>query len=287
MKLAFFGTGLMGQPMVRRLLQSGHEVAVYNRTARKARELEGDGALVMSGPREALEGREAVILMLTDAAAIDSVLDGVPGTSWRGKTLIQMGTIAPAESMRLQGWITASGGDYFECPVLGSRKEAQTGRLILMVGSSPAQFAKWRAWLKCFGPDPQWIGDVGQAAALKLALNQLIASLMSAFSVSLGIIQRRGISPELFMSILRQSALYAPTFIKKYPRLIERNFSQPNFPVRHLLKDVDLILGECRQDGLAVGHLEGVRAVLSKAEEAGLGDRDYSALWEIINPVGQ
>lgn len=285
MKLAFFGTGLMGRPMVRRLLEAGHEVAVYNRTARKARELEGDGAAVMPGPREAVGRGEAVILMLTDAAAIDAVLDGVPEASLRDKTVIQMGTIAPAESVRLQERIMAAGGDYFECPVLGSRKETAAGRLILMAGARPEQFHQWRALLECFGPSPQLIGAVGQASAFKLAVNQLIAGLMSTFAVSLGMIQSRGIDPDLFMSLLRQSALYAPTFHKKLPRLLSRNFRDPNFPVRHLLKDVDLIMAECRRDGVVASHLDGIHAVLERALAAGLGDRDYSALFDIINPV--
>jgi len=277
----------MGQPMVRRLLQAGHRVSVYNRTASKAEALKEFGALVMSTPQAAVENGECVILMLSDAAAIEQVLFAVPPERLRGRTVIQMGTIAVRESRDFCDRLQGLGADYLECPVLGSRKEARSGRLILMVGARPEQYREWRSFLKCFGPDPQYIGGVGQAAALKLALNQLIAALMSAFSVSLGMIQHAGVSIDFFMSILRQSALYAPTFNKKLTRLLKRDFTDPNFPVRHLLKDVDLIIAECRQTGISIGHLQGIRGILAEAVTAGLGDQDYSAMSEMILPQDQ
>lgn len=275
----------MGQPMVRRLLETGHRVAVYNRTREKAEVLSDAGAVITFTPREAVEQGQCVLFMLSDGAAIEQVLAGIPKESLHGRTVIQMGTIAVRESRAFCEQVKKMGGDYLECPVLGSRKETQAGRLILMVGASLEQYRQWRSFLTCFGPDPQYIGEVGQAAAFKLALNQLIASLMSAFSVSLGMIEREGISSDLFMSVLRQSALYAPMFYKKLPRLLKRNFSDPNFPVRHLVKDVDLIISDCRSKGLSVEHLRGIRTVLEEALNAGLGDQDYSAMFEIIQPL--
>ena len=159
----------------------------------------------------------------------------------------------------------------------------KAGELQLMVGASEEQFAKWSDFLENFG-SPVLLGAVGAASSTKLALNQLIAAMSCAFALSLGFVQRQGVDVEQFMSILRQSALYAPTFDKKLPQMLERNFANPNFPIKHLLKDTNLFLTEAEAIGLNVISLEGVRKVLEMAQQLGLAEADYSSLFAAINP---
>ena len=85
------------------------------------------------------------------------------------------------------------------------------------------------------------------------------------------------------MQILRQSALYAPTFDKKLQRMLDSNYSNPNFPTKHLLKDTDLFLSEAQSVALNVSSLEGVRQVLEMAQQLGLSEEDYSSLFAAIN----
>jgi 3-hydroxyisobutyrate dehydrogenase len=197
-----------------------------------------------------------------------------------------MGTIAPAESRSIGDKVVKAGGDYLEAPVLGSIPQVKSGELIVMVGSAPEQLDRWSQLLQHFGPDPVRLGDVGAAAAVKLALNQLIASLSAAFSLSLGMIRQQGADVEQFMQILRQSALYAPTFDKKLSRMLEGNFANPNFPTKHLLKDTDLFLEEARSLGQDPASLEGVRQIVQKAIAQNLADEDYSSLFQAINGNG-
>ena len=89
-----------------------------------------------------------------------------------------------------------------------------------------------RGLYKIFGTNIFYVGKVGKASALKLALNQLIASLTAAFSVSLSYVQKNEIDSELFMDILRKSALYAPTFDKKLANYESQNFDKTNFGCR-------------------------------------------------------
>lgn len=126
---------------------------------------------------------------------------------------------------------------------------------------------------------------MGKASALKLALNQLIASLTASFSLSLGLVLHAGVDPDIFMRVLRNSALYAPTFDKKLDNMKNRNFIPPNFPVKHLLKDVDLILNSSSKAGLNTAQLEGARKILVDAIEKGLKEEDYSALYNAVNPA--
>jgi 3-hydroxyisobutyrate dehydrogenase len=156
--------------------------------------------------------------------------------------------------------------------------------LQVMVGASREQFERWGSLLECFGKALVLVGPVGQAAALKLALNQLIASMTAAFALSLGFVERHRVPVSRFMEILRPSALYAPTFDKKLPRMVSRDYSSPTFPAKHLAKDVSLFLEAARGQELETSSLESCLALLRSTLAAGLGDTDYSSLYEATCP---
>ncbi|MBE9229445.1 NAD(P)-dependent oxidoreductase [Phormidium sp. LEGE 05292] len=285
MKVGFLGTGLMGKPLVQRLLTAKIPVIAYNRTASKLDELKTAGVEVVDSPESAIANSDCIILMLTNASAIEQVLlSDRAKIQLKGRTIIQMGTISPQESQEIEKQVIAAGGEYLEAPVLGSIPEAETGKLIVMVGGTSEQFVKWSNLLKNFGSEPRLIGAVGTAAAVKLALNQLIASLTTAFALSLSLVEKQGVEVETFMEILRQSALYAPTFDKKLKRMLERDFTKPNFPTKHLLKDTNLFLNQAQSNNLNTNSLEGVRQILEIAQQMGLADADYSALFNAVNP---
>ena len=282
MNVTLIGTGLMGYPMAERLTQF-HSLAVYNRTKTKAEPLRNLGAAIASTPAEAIVHGQVIILMLADAKAIKEILFSGKKCNLKNKTVIQMGTIASSESIHFKEKISKQGGDYLECPVLGSIKEAREGKLHLMVGASQKQFQQWQEFLKCFGPEPRLIGPVGKGAALKLAMNQLIASHISGFSLSLGLVQRSGISVDDFMAILRKSALYAPMFDNKLPRMINKDYANPNFSTKHMLKDVNLFLKEAKARGLKAKVLEEIRDLLKQTLK-NFAEDDYSAVLNIISP---
>ena len=282
MKIAFLGTGILGYPMAEKLLEHGHELHVYNRTIQKAEGLKEAGAFLHGKAPEAIQASELIILVLSDANAIEQVLFEKEKIL-AGKTVIQMGTIASSQSRYFLKRVEKLNGEYFECPVLGSRSEAQEAKLILMAGSSAEQFDRYRDVLSCFGPAPRHVGEVGQAARLKLALNQLIAAHASCFSLSLGLIERSGIDTGLFMEILQESALFAPMYSKKLKNWLAHDYDDPNFPLKHLVKDVVLIAQEAREAKLNTSILEAILAVLKKAEKEGLAEKDYSSVYEAIN----
>ncbi|MEM9903479.1 MAG: NAD(P)-dependent oxidoreductase [Cyanobacteria bacterium P01_D01_bin.44] len=286
MKIGFLGTGLMGAPMAVQLQKAGHQVTAWNRTQAKLEPLVSEGIEVASSPQAAITTTDAIVIMLTDALAIEeTLLNDEARAALLGRTVIQMSTIAPAESKALAQKVSAVGGDYLESPVLGSIPEAKSGRLILMVGASPGQFKQWLPVLQCLGPDPTLIGPVGAGAAVKLAMNQLIGSLTAAFAMSLGLVQSEGIDVETFMGIVRQSALYAPTFDKKLQRMCDRNFANPNFPTKHLLKDMALFVKAAEAQGIDAIAAESVSQLAGKALALGLADADYSALFAAVNPM--
>ena len=283
--IALLGTGLLGRAIAERLQAVGHTVIAYNRTAAKALPLQAQGITVVGTSELAVTQAQCVLLLLTDAAAIRSVLfSSACAAALKDRTIVQMGTIGSRESLGIQREVEHYGGTYCEAPVLGSLAEAKVGTLFVMVGASVDLFTQLTPLFSSLGREPRLIGPVGKAAALKLALNHLIAAETSAFALSLGLIQRSGVSVDTFMAILRESALFAPTFDKKLPRLLKRDYHQPNFSTRHLLKDVLLCLNEAAGCGLATNTLEGLRSILEGTIAQGLGELDYSALYERISP---
>jgi 3-hydroxyisobutyrate dehydrogenase len=287
MQLGFIGTGLMGQPMAERLLKAQHTVTVYNRTPHKLAPLTAAGAIAAPTPEALLSSTEATVVMVTNAAALrETLLSEAAKPYLAGHTILQMSTIAPQESQAICQAVLDCGGHYLEAPVLGSIPEAQQGALQIMVGASPADFEQWAPLLSALGPNPQYIGPVGTATALKLALNQLIGSLTTAFSSSLGLCQHYNVPTDALMQILRQSALYAPTFDKKLDRMLSRNFDNPNFPAKHLLKDIQLFIDAAELSNL---NLEAVRAIchLLETTTTHSADRDYSVLFETVYPQSQ
>ena len=276
--IAWLGTGLMGAPMAVRLLEHQYQVRVWNRTLAKAQPLERKGARLSSGPKEALADANILVTMLSDFPATKAVLSELDFT---GKTLIQMATIAPEESRSLAQMIREKGGDYLEAPLLGSIPEAKSGNLIIMIGGKQEVFNKVRPVLEILGSELTFIGEIGQAAALKLALNQLIASLTVAFATSLAFVETHDVAVDGFMKVLRKSALYAPTFDKKLPRMHSHDYTNPNFPTEHLLKDIRLFLHSANEfDSTAM------EAVAKLYQKSATDHRfeDYSCVFEAVNP---
>ncbi len=284
MHISLVGTGLMGAAMTERLLTLGHDVVVYNRTKDKCRVLQQQGAILARSAAEAIQASPCTILMLSDAAAIHDAVFAARKPDFQNRTVIQMGTIAPSESLALGYAIRSGIGDYFEAPVLGSITEARAGRLVVMVGGTAEHVERWNEALTCFCEAPVLVGPIGQAATLKLALNQLLAAQMTAFALSLGLIQRSGVAVGTFMNVLRQSSLMAPMFERKLPRLLDRDYANPRFSTGNLLKDVRLSLQAAKEANVATPSLDGVRDVFEHAVALGLHDLDYAAVYEAVAP---
>lgn len=281
MKVAFLGTGLMGSLMAERLIQHKYDLILWNRTESKTMKLKQLGAEIADSPSSAIQKAELVITMLADYVAVSSVLFEKE-LSYKNKTVIQMSTISPGESELLMERINLKGGEYLEAPVLGGLAQIPDGKLLPMVGASKELFVKWEMFLHNFAENVFYIGNVGKGSAAKLACNQLIASLLSAFSMSLGYITEQNIDPEIFMQVIRPSSYYVPAFDRKKDAMISGDYSETNFPLKHLNKDVKLAIENFGNSNVNVDPLSKVNEILELAIKSNLGNLDYSALHQII-----
>lgn len=277
--IALLGTGLLGEAIGQRLLNQGLALRVWNRSPERCATLLAAGATALPDLHGAAQGCDAVITVLRDGAVTADVVRALGPL--QGATVIPMGTMGVGESQALANQTTDQGGDYLEAPVLGSKPQALNGTLLVMAGGDAAVFDRHRGLLGHLADAPQRVGPVGSGAATKLALNQLIASLTHSFSLSLRLIQQAGVPVDTFMEILRPSALYAPTFDKKLQRMLDGEYSDPNFSTALLRKDLLLFLREATDQGLDADGLAGVAALLERASGTELDGKDYCALHEL------
>ena len=285
MKIAVLGMGLLGTEIALRLKRQGRVVIGWNRGEERAEAARQRGLTLAATAGEAIAAADLILLVLGDARAIlDTLFEQGEADALAGRILVQMGTIAPHESRDIAARVAAQSGEYLEAPVLGSLPEAREGRLILMAGGDSELFERCQPLFLDLSRDPQRIGEVGQAAALKLAMNQLIAGLTATFSLSLGLVRREGIAVDQFMTLLRSSALYAPTFDKKLANYQRHEYGAANFPLKHLHKDVKLFRRVAEQAGLDTQLTDAIEAQCRLALARGLGEQDYSALYEAICP---
>jgi len=278
MEITLVGSGLLGTAIGERLLARGYRLHVWNRRQERAQALVAAGAQLASSPAEAVAAGELVITVLSDGPITAEVLLNQAGTALPGRLVLQVATIAPAESRDLAIALQQRGARYLETPVLGSRPEALAGGLQVMVGGELADLERARRVLMALGGEPRHLGPVGAALHTKLALNQLIASLTHSFSLALHVVQQAGVEVETLMAILRESALYAPTFDKKLAKELADDYSNPNFPTAHLRKDLQLFLTAAAALQLETQGLRGLAELLERATAAGLDELDYSSL---------
>ncbi len=281
MKISFLGTGLLGFALAEELLKENYHLFVYNRTKSKTEKLTNySNCFVFDSPNNAIENSDIIISVLADYTANISVISRC--NSLTGKTFFQMGTLSSDQNIELAKKIESLGGEFIESPVLGSIPQIKTRTLITLVGASETQFQKWIEFFKIFSSKIVHIGEIGKASAMKLALNHLIASLTASFSMSLGFIQKSGIDIEKFMDILRESAIYAPTFDKKLGKMLNRDFEQANFPLKHLLKDVNLVTESFSKLGIDTKISEVISNLIEKGISNGESELDYSAIYNSI-----
>ena len=278
MEITLVGSGLLGTAIGERLLARGYRLHVWNRRQERAQALVAAGAQLASSPAEAVAAGELVITVLSDGPITAEVLLNQAGTALPGRLVLQVATIAPAESRDLAIALQQRSARYLETPVLGSRPEALAGCLQVMVGGDLADLERARPVLMALGGEPRHLGPVGAALHTKLALNQLIASLTHSFSLALHVVQQAGVEVETFMAILRESALYAPTFDKKLAKELADDYSNPNFPTAHLRKDLQLFLTAAAALQLETKGLRGLAELLQGATAAALDELDYSSL---------
>ena len=276
-KVAFCGLGLMGEPMARRVLDGGHDLTVWNRTASKADGLREAGAAVASTPADAARGAEAAITMLADPGALEDVVfgpDGLAEALVSGSALIEMSTIGP-DAARDVAERLPEGVDMVDAPVRGSVGAARDGTLKILVGASGDAMARWQPLLETMGA-PTHAGPVGSGAAMKLVNNFAVLSLTSILGDALVLADAMELDTTAVLDMLADTPLGAAVGMQR--EKVETGRYPTAFKLWLARKDVGLALETVGARGRRLRVGEAVHAALRAAEADGRGDYDHAAV---------
>lgn len=285
MQIGIAGTGKMGSAVGTRLLALGHGVVVWNRTRERALPLLEAGAAWAASPRLLAERAEAVITIVTDAAALDDVYganDGLLAAPPKDFLFIDMSTIAPASQRAMGSRAAAVGAAYLECPVGGSVGPAREGKLLGLAGGAPEHFARARPILELLCRRVEHLGPLGAGSAMKLAINLPLMVYWQTLGEALSLIQPLGLDPARVVDIFSDSS-GGPNMLKVRGPMIAQALAgagggQVTVDLATMRKDVRSMLDQ--------GALEHVRMpvtavaldCMDRAAGAGLNGADCTQL---------
>jgi len=274
--VAVVGLGAMGSRMARRFLDAGHNVIVWNRTPARMAPLTERGATAAESPADAARRAEAAVIMVADPAALRDVTegpDGVAAGAGRSTTLIQMSTVGLEPVKRLASALPAGTG-LLDAPVLGSVAEAESGSLRIFVGGEPSLVERWTPLLSTLG-SPLHVGPVGAGSAAKLVANSTLFGVLGALGEALVLAKRLGLSQDVAFEVLAATPLGAQA--ERRRPSIESGEYPARFSLALARKDADLVSDAAAATGADLRVGEAARTWLADAQDAGLGDEDYSA----------
>jgi HAD superfamily hydrolase (TIGR01450 family) len=275
--VAIVGLGGMGSRIAIRLRQNGHEVIVWNRSPRKVSPLLEMGAVAAVTPADAARRADVLITMVADPLALRAVTegpDGVAAGAGESLTVIEMSTVGPAAVARLAS-VLPPGTGLLDAPVLGSHAEAESGSLTIFVGGPTPLVQAMASLLSALG-DILHVGDLGAGAAAKLVANATLFGTLGMVGEALALARGLGLSTDATYRVLAVTPLAAQAERRRHA--IEADDYAPRFPLALARKDANLITEAAETAHVDLRLTRAAESWLVEAENAGIGDLDYTAV---------
>ncbi len=280
-KVGFIGLGIMGEPMCRNVLAKGHDVTVYNRTPAKMGPLVAAGAKAAASLADLVRRSDVTITMVSDPVAVHDVVTAKGGLLTAlspGKTYIDMTTVSPETSRGIARLVRETGADYLEAPVLGSRKPATDGTLVILTGGDPEVSRRMEPLLLAMGSRVIPMGETGMAAHMKLIINQILGTVLCVFAEGALAGMEAGLSAEKILDVVGNSVVACPAIRLKGPDMLDERVFTPNFPLKHAHKDMRLAAETGKKAGVPTPVTDAACGLFAIARDKGFGDRDISAV---------
>jgi 3-hydroxyisobutyrate dehydrogenase len=282
-RVGFIGLGGMGSRMASRLLSAGYQVAVYNRTRRRAEDLQRAGASIAESPRELAASADIVLSSVADDAALAQVMFGDDGAilgARPGCVLIDLSTVHPRESVRLSEAGLARGVAVLDAPVSGSLPQAEQGQLVLFVGGGQQAYERCRPLFQVLGKTALYMGPSGSGSTTKLCVNALLGLGMQSLAEALALGERAGLPRGRLLEAFAETPVLSPSQRSKFDN-IQRDEYPAMFPQRLMFKDFSLILQRALELAVAMPATAAatqVAATEHARETAAHVDDDLSAV---------
>jgi 3-hydroxyisobutyrate dehydrogenase len=282
-RLGWIGAGRMGSVLARRLLEAGHEVAVYNRTRAKSEPLVELGATAVDAPAD-LADRDAVFTMVGGSQDFEDVVSGDRGVLSRAdaapRLLVDSTTISVAASERVRAAAAARGTSVLAAPVSGNPKVAAAGRLTIAASGPREAFEEARPWLEALGTAVTYVGEGDRARLVKICHNLMLGIVAQTLAEITVLAEKGGVSRADFLAFLNDSVMGSTFTRYKSPAYVNLDFA-PTFTPPLLLKDFDLGFEAAGDLGVPMPVAAAAREVVRSLVGNGYTDVDFAALVEL------
>lgn len=280
MKIGFIGLGIMGKPMCKNLLRSGHECTIYDIVEAAAREAAEAGAVKCESAAQAASGRELVITMLPNSPQVKQVVlgeNGIADAMDEGCIFVDMSSIAPLASKEIGATLAAKNIEMLDAPVSGGEPKAVDGTLSIMVGGKKEVYDKVKDVLLCMGSSAVYCGELGAGNTTKLA-NQIVVALnIAACAEAFTLSRKAGVDPELVFDAIRGGLAGSTVMDAKVPMMLDGN-DKPGFKIDLHIKDLKNALETGHGVGMGLPLTAQVMEMMQQLAADGFGGKDHSAL---------
>ena len=278
--ISYLGLGTMGSGMASNLLKAGYELTVWNRNAEKCEPFARKGARVADTPADAVRDVDLVMYSLSSDQAVEEVVFGAKGILSgikEGQIAIDMSTVPPATSLRELEAYGKRGVDFLDAPVFGSKRESADAKLWILAAGNKAIFEKVKPVLEHLGQSVYYFGKNGNAAAMKLVGNLIVALELEALAEGLVLAQKAGLDLNTVMEVVKVADFRSPLLVNNGENILERDFST-SFALKLMLKDAGLIEKFGESLSSPIPALRVVEKNLASAVTLGFGTENASAL---------
>jgi 3-hydroxyisobutyrate dehydrogenase len=283
MTVAVLGIGIMGEPIARNLLRAGMDVRVWNRTRAKAEPLADDGAVICDEPAEAADGADVVVTMLLDGGAVEEVMASVLPAMEENAVWAQMSTVGAEAADRLAELARKRDVRFVDCPVLGTRKPAEDGALVVL--ASGYRDERVERLFDVIGSRTMWVGEGTEGSRLKLVANSWVLALTSAAGEAVALAEAFGLDPRLFLKAI-EGGLSDSKYAQLKGDAIIRRELPPSFRLDVAAKDAGLVADAGRAAGAHPRVADAVREQFRRAAELGHAEEDMAAVYYAARSSG-
>jgi 3-hydroxyisobutyrate dehydrogenase-like beta-hydroxyacid dehydrogenase len=283
------GLGLLGSAVASRLRAAGHAVVGYDVVPERVQALVALGGRAAPSAEAVARGSEAVCVVLPSLASVEEVVLGPRGLTPSGRvdqTIIQMSTISPSLTERLAREVSVKGLAFLDCPISGTSGMVAQGDGIIFVGGERSVFDRWRPVLESVLPRAVFVGRPGQAMALKLVANLLIALHSAAAAEALLLAKRAGLDLGLVLDVLTKSAATSRMLEVRGPLMAKREFP-PQMKLDLFMKDLHLIQDAARQAGAPLPLTDVAERLYARAMADGHAGEDLAVVLTALETPGE
>jgi 3-hydroxyisobutyrate dehydrogenase-like beta-hydroxyacid dehydrogenase len=282
--VGFIGLGLMGKPMSLNLLKAEYTVTVWNRTASRAEEVVAAGGTLAKSARDVATNCDFLITIVSDPPALEEVLwgkasggEGALSALKAGAIYMDSSTVSPDLARKISAACAKQKVRFLDAPVTGGDWGAKKGELLFMIGGDAETIKEAEPLLGVMGKKWFHLGPNGAGQTIKLAMNAILALQVEALAEAMALVSAAGLQPEKLVEVMQSSMARSGILDIKSQNLLKGDYT-PSFPLRLMLKDVNLAMDLAKELGVTLPATAAAQATYGQVKREAKEDMDYSGV---------